>query len=463
MDDNKARYARETNARTLAEVIGGADIFLGLSAGGVLKPEMVKQMARDPMIFAMANPTPEIMPEDALAVRPDAMIGTGRRTIRTRSTTCCASRSSSAARSTVGATTINEEMKLAAVRAIAALAHAEIPEVVAQAYGAAGLRFGRDYLIPKPFDPRLIEAVAPAVARAAADSGVARRPIADLETYRERLSRFVYQSGSAMQPVFAAAKRNPKSVIYAEGEDERVLRAAQVVVDEGIARPLLLGRPEVIAQRIAEFGLRLKPGDNCAFVNLLDPAVYADAADAYYKLRRRDGVSRAAGARRDAQPRHAAGGDAAAHGRRRRDAVRHLRTQRRPPAGGARGDRPARRRAHDGRDADADAARAPAVHLRHARQPRSRAPTQVADIALLAAEEVRRFGITPSVALLSHSSFGSSDAPSALRCGRRSRSSVRAHRSWRSKARCAATRRCRRPSSTRSSPTRAWPGRPTCW
>src|SRR5687767_2786103 len=291
MDPNKARYAQETSARRLADVIAGADIFLGLSAGGVLKPEMVKEMARDPIILAMANPAPEILPEDARAVRPDAILGTGRSDYPNQVNNVLCFPFIFRGALDVGATAINEEMKLAAVRAIAELAHAEIPEVVAQAYGALGLRFGRDYLIPKPFDPRLIEAVAPAVAQAAVDSGVATRPIADMKAYRQKLGRFVYQSGSAMQPVFAAAKQSPKRVVYAEGEDERVLRAAQVVVDEGLARPLLLGRPEVIAERIAEFGLRLKPGENCAFVNPLDPAVYGDAADAYHALRKRDGVS----------------------------------------------------------------------------------------------------------------------------------------------------------------------------
>src|SRR6478672_289541 len=257
MDPNKSRYARDTSARTLAEVIPGADVFLGLSAGGVLLPEMVKAMARDPIILAMANPMPEIMPEDALAVRPDAVIGTGRSDYPNQvNNVLCFPFIFRGALDT-GATTINEAMKLAAVRAIAELTHQEIPEVVAQAYGAVGLRFGRDYLIPKPFDPRLIEVVAPAVAQAAMDSGVATRPISDMKAYRQRLSQFVHQSGSSMQPLFAAAKHAPKRVVYAEGEDERVLRAAQVVVDEGLARPLLLGRPDVIAQRLAEFGLRL--------------------------------------------------------------------------------------------------------------------------------------------------------------------------------------------------------------
>ncbi len=241
MDPNKARYAQDTPARKLADVIGGADIFLGLSAGGVLKPEMVKVMARDPIILAMANPTPEILPEDALAVRPDAILGTGRSDYPNQVNNVLCFPFIFRGALDVGATTINEAMKLAAVRAIAALAHAEIPEVVAKAYGAVGLRFGRDYLIPKPFDPRLIEAVAPAVAQAAVDSGVATRPIEDMKAYRQRLSQFVYQSGSSMQPLFAAAKQSPRRVVYAEGEDERVLRAAQVVVDEGLARPLLMG------------------------------------------------------------------------------------------------------------------------------------------------------------------------------------------------------------------------------
>ena len=412
MDDNKARYAIETNARTLAQVMPGVDIFLGLSAGGVLKPEMVKGMARDPLIFAMANPTPEILPEDALAVRPDAVMGTGRSDYPNQINNVLCFPFIFRGALDCGATTINEEMKLAAVRAIAALAHAEIPEVVAQAYGAAGLRFGRDYLIPKPFDPRLIEVVAPAVAKAAADSGVARRPIAHLEAYRERMGRFVYQSGNAMQPVFAAAKRSPRSVIYAEGEDERVLRAAQVVVDEGLARPLLIGRPDVMAERIAEFGLRLKPGDDCAFVNPLDPAVYAEAADTYQALRKRDGVSRAL-ARSEMRSR----------------ATLLAATMLRMGAADA------MLCGTFGRTSDHLQALRDVVGLREGAATlavmqmlmlpehqlficdthvnRDPSAEQVAEIALLAAEEVRRFGVTPRVALLSHSSFGSSDAPSA--------------------------------------------------
>jgi malate dehydrogenase (oxaloacetate-decarboxylating)(NADP+) len=412
MDPNKARYARDTSARTLAEVIPGADIFLGLSAGGVLQPEMVKTMARDPIILAMANPTPEILPELALAARPDAVIGTGRSDYPNQvNNVLCFPFIFRGALDT-GATTINEAMKLAAVRAIAELAHAEIPEVVAQAYGASGLRFGRDYLIPKPFDPRLIEVVAPAVAQAAMDSGVATRPIADMPAYRQRLSQFVYQSSSSMQPLFAAAKRAPKRVVYAEGEDERVLRAAQVVVDEGLAHPLLLGRPATVQQRIAEFGLRLAPGTDCDIVDLLDPAVYGDAADDYFQLKRRDGVSRAV-ARAEMRSRSTL-------------LAAMLVRQGRADAMlcgtfGSYGDHLHHVRDVIGLRGGTQTLAAMQMLMLPGRQlficdtHVNRDPTaeQVAEIALMAAEEVRRFGVVPSVALLSHSNFGSSEAASA--------------------------------------------------
>jgi malate dehydrogenase (oxaloacetate-decarboxylating)(NADP+) len=414
MDPNKARYARDTRARTLAQVIPDADVFLGLSAGGVLSGEMVKLMARDPIILAMANPTPEIAPEEALAARPDAIIGTGRSDYPNQVNNVLCFPFIFRGALDAGATTINEAMKLAAVHAIAELTHQEIPEIVAQAYGVAGLRFGRDYLIPKPFDPRLIEAVAPAVAQAAMDSGVATRPIADMPAYRQRLSQFVYQSGSSMQPLFAAAKRSPKRVVYAEGEDERVLRAAQVVVDEGLARPVLLGRPEVIARRLSEFGLRLQIGKDCDTVNLLDPAVYGDAAADYYELKRRDGVSLAV-ARVEMRSRATllaamlvrqgkadamlcgTFGSYAEHLRHVRDVI-GLRAGTNTLAAMQMLMLPGRQLfildTHVNRDPSAE---------------------QVAEIALLAAEEVRRFGVTPSVALLSHSSFGGSDAASAVK------------------------------------------------
>ena len=414
MDPNKSRYARDTSARTLAQLIPGTDIFLGLSAGGVLSAEMVKTMARDPIILAMANPTPEITPEEALAVRPDAVIGTGRSDYPNQVNNVLCFPFIFRGALDAGATTINEAMKLAAVHAIAELTHQEIPEIVAQAYGVVGLRFGRDYLIPKPFDPRLIEAVAPAVAQAAMDSGVATRPIADMPAYRQRLSQFVYQSGSSMQPLFAAAKRSPKRVVYAEGEDERVLRAAQVVVDEGLARPLLLGRAEVINQRLSEFGLRLQIGKDCDIVHLLDPAVYGDAADDYFELKRREGVSRAvAGVEMRSRATLLAAmlvrqgkadamlcgtfGNYGDHLRHVRDAI-GLRPGTATLAAMQMLMLPGRQLfildTHVNRDPSAE---------------------QLAEIALLAAEEVRRFGVTPSVALLSHSSFGSSDAASAAK------------------------------------------------
>jgi len=414
MDPNKSRYARDTSARTLAEIIPRADIFLGLSAGGVLTPEMVKTMARDPIILAMANPTPEIIPEEALAVRPDAVIGTGRSDYPNQvNNVLCFPFIFRGALDT-GATTINEEMKLAAVRAIAELTHQEIPEVVAQAYGAVGLRFGRDYLIPKPFDPRLIEVVAPAVAQAAMDSGVATRPIKDMVAYRRRLSQFVYQSSSSMQPLFEAAKHAPKRVVYAEGEDERVLRAAQVVVDEGLGRPLLLGRPEIIGQRIAEFGLRLEIGKDCDTVDPLDPAVYGDAADAYFELRRRDGVSRPA-ARVEVRSRATLlaallvrqgkadamlCGTFGSYG----EHLRHVRD--------VIGMRPGTKTLAAMQMLMLPGRQLFIVDTHVNREPSAE---QVAQIALLAAEEVRRFGVSPSVALLSHSSFGGSDAASAVK------------------------------------------------
>jgi malate dehydrogenase (oxaloacetate-decarboxylating)(NADP+) len=414
MDPNKSRYARDTSARTLAEIIPRTDVFLGLSAGNVLTPDMVKTMARDPIILAMANPTPEIIPEEALAVRPDAVIGTGRSDYPNQvNNVLCFPFIFRGALDT-GATTINEEMKLAAVRAIAELTHQEIPEAVAQAYGAVGMRFGRDYLIPKPFDPRLIEVVAPAVAQAAMDSGVATRPIKDMPAYRRRLSQFVYQSSSSMQPLFEAAKHAPKRLVYAEGEDERVLRAAQVVVDEGLGRPLLLGRPEVIAQRMAEFGLRLEIGKDCDTVDPLDPAVYGDAADAYFDLRRRDGVSRAA-ARVEVRSRATLlaamlvrqgkadamlCGTFGSYG----EHLRHVRD--------VIGMRPGTKTL-----AAMQMLMLPGRQLFIVDTHVNRDPSaeQVAEITLLAAEEVRRFGVTPSVALLSHSSFGGSDAASAVK------------------------------------------------
>jgi malate dehydrogenase (oxaloacetate-decarboxylating)(NADP+) len=412
MDPNKARYARETRARTLGEIIDGADVFLGLSAGGVLKPEMVRLMAPQPLILAMANPTPEIMPEQAKAVRPDAIIGTGRSDYPNQVNNVLCFPFIFRGALDVGATTINEEMKLATVRAIADLTHEEIPETVAAAYGLGGLSFGPEYLIPKPFDPRLIVRICPAVARAAMDSGVATRPLTDLEAYRAQLRRFVYQSGPAMEPVFNAAKRSPKRVVYAEGEDERVLRAAQTAVDEGIARPVFVGRADVIAARVGALGLRLQLGRNAECVNVLDDPRYTDAWQEYYEIARRQGVTRAI-AREEMRSRTTLIGAMLVR----------------------RGDADAMLCGTSGHFAD---------HLRYVRQViglregvgdlaamqmlilpgrqlficdthvnRDPGAAQIAETALLAAAEVRRFGLKPIVALVSHSSFGSSDAPSA--------------------------------------------------
>jgi malate dehydrogenase (oxaloacetate-decarboxylating)(NADP+) len=291
IDPDKARYAQDTSARTLADAIPGADIFLGLSTGGVLKPEMVAKMADKPIILAMANPEPEIRPELAKQVRPDVIIGTGRSDYPNQVNNSLCFPFIFRGALDCGATTINEEMKLAAVRAIADIAQAEPSELVALAYGEPTPAFGPDYLIPRAFDPRLITNIPPAVAKAAMETGVATRPIEDFHAYRDKLTRFVYQSGPSMEPVFAVARKDPKRVAYAEGEDERVLRAAQVAVDEGIARPVLIGRTDIIAARIAKLGLRLKLGENCEGVNILDDPRYRDAAQSYYQLARRRGVS----------------------------------------------------------------------------------------------------------------------------------------------------------------------------
>jgi malate dehydrogenase (oxaloacetate-decarboxylating)(NADP+) len=412
LDESKARYARETAARTLADAMPGADIFLGLSGPGVLTPEMVKTMAPQPIILAMANPMPEILPEVAKAVRPDAIIGTGRSDYPNQVNNVLCFPFIFRGALDVGATTINEAMKLATVRALADLTHAEIPDEVASAYGADGLRFGPEYLIPKPFDPRLIERIAPAVAKAAMETGVATRPIADLDAYRAKLRRFVYQSGSTMEPVFAAAKKSPRRLIYAEGEEERVLRAAQVVVDEGIARPILIGRPDVIRMRIERYGLRLRLDRDVEVVNVLDDPRYRDTWSEYYQLTKRKGVTRAL---------------AQAEVRTRTTLIGAMLVRR--------GDADAMLCGTVGGYAD---------HLKYVRNVIGMRPgvktfaamqllilpnrqvficdthvnvdpsaAQIAEMTMLAAEAVRRFGLVPTVALVSHSSFGSSEAPSA--------------------------------------------------
>jgi len=291
MDDDKARYAIETKARKLGDVIEGADVFLGLSAGGVLKPEMVKRMAASPLILALANPEPEIRPEAAREAKPDAVIATGRSDYPNQVNNVLCFPFVFRGALDVGATTINREMELAAVRAIAELAQAEQSDIVALAYGEQNVSFGPEYLIPRPFDPRLIGKIAPEVAKAAMDSNVATRPITDLDAYRERCNQFVYQSGFVMKPVFSAAKQSPRRIVYAEGEEERILRAAQVVVDEGIAKPVLIGRPDVIEMRLERLGLRLRRGHDYQLVDPNHDPRYREYWTEYHRLAARRGVT----------------------------------------------------------------------------------------------------------------------------------------------------------------------------
>ena len=413
MDDNKARYARVTDARTLAEIIVGADVFLGLSAGKVLKQDMVKQMAARPLILALANPEPEILPDLVKAVRDDAVIATGRSDYPNQVNNVLCFPFIFRGALDVGATQINEAMKLAAVRAIADLAMAEQSEVVTAAYGEQNLNFGPEYLIPKPFDPRLIAQIAPAVAKAAMDSGVATRPISDFDAYRDQLQQFVYHSGLAMKPLFAAAKSGPRRrIVYAEGEEERVLRAVQVVIDEHLARPIVIGRPAVVEKRVAKFGLRMQAGVDFDLVNPESDPRYREYWEEYFRLTQRRGVSMQY---------------AKIEMRRRLTLIGAMMIHRGEADGmicGTFGTH--------------------ALHLNYVDQVIGRRPgvqhfyamnmlmlpkrtvficdtyvnadpsaEQIAEMTVLAAEEVRRFGMVPKVALLSHSSFGTSDSPSA--------------------------------------------------
>jgi malate dehydrogenase (oxaloacetate-decarboxylating)(NADP+) len=415
MDPEKERFAQKTNARKLSEVIEGADIFLGLSAGGVLKQDMVAKMAPKPLIFALANPNPEILPEDVKAVRDDAIVATGRTDYpnQVNNVLCFPFIFRGALDS--GATTITREMELAAVHAVAELARAEQSEVVSAAYGSGALSFGPEYLIPKPFDPRLIVKIAPAVARAAMESGVATRPIQDFDAYVDRLQEFVYHSGNFMKPIFAAAKRAaPRRIVYAEGEEERILRAVQVVVDEHLAIPILIGRPAVLEQRIERYGLRLRPGVDFEVVNPESDSRYRQYWETYHRMMERKGVTEQY-AKLEMRRRHTLIGSMMIH------------------FGEADGMVCGTFGSHSLHlhYVDQILGLQPGIHTYAAMNllmlpNRSVAlvdthvnadPTaeQIAEITLMAADEMRRIGIEPRVALLSHSNFGGSNETSAAK------------------------------------------------
>jgi len=414
MDPEKARYAVPTTARKLADVIAGADIFLGLSAGNVLKPEMVAKMAERPLILALANPQPEIMPELARQAKPDAVIATGRSDYPNQVNNVLCFPFIFRGALDVGATTINQQMELAAVHAIAELAQAEQSDIVAQAYGEQNVSFGPEYLIPRPFDPRLIAKVAPAVAKAAMDSGVATRPIENLDSYRDRLNQFVYQSGFVMKPVFAAAKQSPRTVVYADGEEERILRAAQVVVDEGMARPLLIGRPEVIERRVERLGLRLKRDADYELVDPNNDPRYREYWTEYHRIAARHGVTPEI-AKLDMRRQPTVIGAMLMH-MGQADAM----------VCGILGNYPSHLRI-----VDSVIGKRPGVR-HYAAMNMLLLPERtvficdtyvnfdppcevIVEATILAAEEIRRFGLTPKVALLSHSSFGAADTPTAIK------------------------------------------------
>ena len=418
MDEIKARYAKKTDARTLGEVIAGADVFVGLSAGGVLKPEMVARMAARPLIMALANPTPEILPELVRSVRDDAIMCTGRSDYPNQVNNVLCFPFIFRGALDVGATTITEEMKMAAVKAIAELARAEQSDVVASAYGEKVSGFGPEYLIPKPFDPRLIVKIAPAVARAGMDSGVATRPVRDWEAYVQGLNEFVYHSGMIMKPVFSRAKAAPRRIVFAEGADERVLRAVQVVCDERIARPILIGHPREIARRIDAAGLRIRQGDDYEVIHA-DESEFFDSHfeefwQIYHGLTERKGVSPDF-ARREVRRRatlygalmvrlgYADGlicGTFGRHETHRQYVQNVIGTQ-------------------TGLDRyyTMNLLMLPGrtVFIADTYVNYDPSAEQLADMTLLAAAEIRNFGMVPKVALLSHSTFGTEDTPTAVK------------------------------------------------
>jgi malate dehydrogenase (oxaloacetate-decarboxylating)(NADP+) len=417
MEPNKARYARKTDLRTLAQALPGADIFLGLSGPGVVKPEMIAAMADKPLVFALANPTPEILPEEVKAVRSDAIMATGRSDYPNQVNNVLCFPFIFRGALDVGATRITDEMKLACVKAIAELAEAEQSDVVATAYEGEELSFGPNYIIPKPFDPRLIIKIAPAVAKAAMDSGVATRPIADLGAYREQLAQFVHRSGLVMKPVFALAKQHPRRVIYGEGEEERVLRAVQVVVDEKLAQPILIGRPEVIEMRIKRFGLRIQPGRDFEVVNPESDPRYRDVWTEYHRMMKRQGVSpdearaqvRQSTTLIGAMLLHRGDGDALLCGTfgRHKDHLRHV--------ANIIGLQPG---ATIFAAMNALIMRERTLFICDTYVNEDPTAEQLAEMTVMAATEVRRFGLMPKVALLSHSNFGTDDSPSALKMSR---------------------------------------------
>ncbi len=414
MDEWKAAYAQPSEMRSLGEVIEGVDVFLGVSAPGVLKPEMVKRMADKPLILALANPVPEIMPELAKEARPDAIVCSGRSDYPNQVNNVLCFPFIFRGALDVGATTINEEMKLACVRAIADLAMKESSEIVTKAYGGVQSSFGPEYLIPRPFDPRLIVEIAPAVAKAAMETGVATRPIADFQAYRQQLYQFVFRSGLVMKPVFEQAQADPKRVFFAEGEAERVLRAAQVLVDDGIARPIICGRPKIVERQLAELGLRIRPGESFDLVNPIRDERYEDYWRLYHELTQRRGVSP--------------------------DLAQTVVRTNATVIGALavkRGDADALICGSEGQyvqhleHIDAIIGKGPNVHDYSALSlmitPKGSffiADTyvspdpgveEIVEMVLLSAEAVRRFGMTPRIALLSHSSFGMRDSESAIK------------------------------------------------
>ena len=415
MDPDKERFAQDTPHRSLAEVIPGADIFLGLSAGGVLKQDMVANMAPNPLILALANPNPEILPEDVKAVRSDAIIATGRSDYPNQVNNVLCFPYMFRGALDCGATTITREMEIAVVHAIADLAHAEQSDIVASAYGITNLSFGPEYLIPMPFDPRLLTHIAPAVAKAAMDGGVATRPIADLAAYADSLQQFVYRSGTFMKPLFQIAKSAPpelKRIVYAEGEDERVLRAVQVVVDEKLARPILVGRPAVLEKRIEKFGLRLKLGQHVDVINPDFDERYRDYWQTYYQIGMRKGVTIDM-AKLEMRRRHTLIGAMMVH---KGDAdglicgtygTTQMHLQYIDQVLGKR----AGSNVYAAMNFLITQDRQLAIVDTHVNENPTAA--ELAEITVMAAEEMERFGMCPRAALLSHSNFGTANSESA--------------------------------------------------